>query len=516
MKTVIALIAALSFHTSAAAAGGLFIPGAGPQAQGRAGAFVAKADDPTALFHNPAGFAKLSGWVVQLGANFVNYDLTFSRTGVYEQPLGKTVSYAGQPFPTVSDKSKPKLGIGRYQLIPTIAASGGIGIPGVRLGFGIYAPQGYPMRDFTNGYDRSDPNAPPPPQRYDTMRQEAEIVMPSVAVAYRVNDALDIGARLTVGFGELRAQSYVWGLINYEEWIERDATMALEARDNFIPSAGLGVLYRVGSSLELGASWSSAIKFAGKGSLAKPTLGSDLAFGDLKETLEPETEYWRCAPNGTPDAIKACIYMTLPQTASIGGRWIFRGSRGEERGDIELDVRWEDWSAGSDIRAVVDAKSGIIGLPFNESVIRHGLRDVISVRLGGSYTTQLAGRAIGLRAGVAYDTAAAPLSWQRVDLDGAARTTFGAGFSYRVGAARVDLGAGYVYQPTRVVPSCNPDGMNEGCPAGSGWVRTQDRNQPDPAQPLAGPNNGTQNPINGGTYKSHYALFTLGITLFIE
>ena len=67
-----------------AVGGGIFVPGTGPQAQGRAGACVAKADDPSALYHNPAGFSKMVGTVIYMGTNFVDYDIEFQRFGRYE------------------------------------------------------------------------------------------------------------------------------------------------------------------------------------------------------------------------------------------------------------------------------------------------------------------------------------------------------------------------------------------------------------------------------------------------
>ena len=46
--------------------------------------------------------------------------------------------------------------------------------------------------------------------------------------------------------------------------------------------------------------------------------------------------------------------------------WIFRDSAQGEKGDIELDVRWENWSRASDTEIIVDAQSAtkIKGLPF--------------------------------------------------------------------------------------------------------------------------------------------------------
>src|SRR6266545_1005657 len=86
-----------------ARAGGLFVPGYGSQAQPRAGAFVAKADDPSALFYNPAGLAGQKGTSIHLGFNFVSFEQTYRRAGVYEAPEegeGEPPPWTGEPYPT--------------------------------------------------------------------------------------------------------------------------------------------------------------------------------------------------------------------------------------------------------------------------------------------------------------------------------------------------------------------------------------------------------------------------------
>jgi len=84
---------------------------------------------------------------------------------------------------------------------------------------------------------------------------------------------------------------------------------------------------------------------------------------------------------GTAEALKACVYFSLPQTASFGARWIYRDATGAEVADMEVDVRWEDWSAVSDYRVVVDGQTTLVGEPLHDSIIKHGLEDVISVRI---------------------------------------------------------------------------------------------------------------------------------------
>jgi long-subunit fatty acid transport protein len=219
-----------------------------------------------------------------------------------------------------------------------------------------------------------------------------------------------------------------------------------------------------------------------------------------------------CAGGGTLAALKSCLNLKLPQTASLGARYIFRDPSGEERGDIELDVQWEDWSNATDIEVVVDGKGGITGVRLQPSLVRHGFRDTVSVRLGGAYGFDLGDDRIEARAGAAYDTAAAPVSWTRVDIDGMARTTLGAGAAYKTGRLSFDLGGGVVIEQDRTVTGCNPSVGDLGCETPGTETPQADRTSPDPVQPLSGPNNQVESPFNAGKYSQGYVLISLGVT----
>jgi hypothetical protein len=162
----------------------------------------------------------------------------------------------------------------------------------------------------------------------------------------------------------------------------------------------------------------------------------------------------------------------------------------------------------SDYRVLVDG-SVLGAIPINESIIRHNLQDVISTRLGGSYGVG----PVTLRGGIAYDTAAAKKNWERVDLDGAARTTVAVGAVYPFGKYAVMGGFGYVYEGTRNIgDDCNPTAApgDMGCD-GSGQDQPLDQRQgPDPIQPL---NSGTpfESPFNAGKYESSYIEFSLAV-----
>ena len=50
-----------------------------------------------------------------------------------------------------------------------------------------------------------------------------------------------------------------------------------------------------------------------------------------------------CGRGGTQDALKACIGLALPRNAQIAGRYKFLDAAGLLRGDVELDLDWENW-----------------------------------------------------------------------------------------------------------------------------------------------------------------------------
>jgi long-subunit fatty acid transport protein len=504
---------ALGMAAAGARAGGLFIPGYGSQAQPRAGAFVAKADDPSALYYNPAGLAKQKGTQVLLGFNFLNFDQTFRRTGEYEIPEeGDPPPWAGDPYPEVKDESSPAVGFGGFQGIPLFGVATDLGgVSPVVIGVGLIADHAFPEREYSEEYQFEDPDQPPPPQRYDIISQDVSAAFPSLAVAYRVIPSLDVGVRVSWGFAGSKGTQHLWGIRNYPEDVHRDGRFELDVADNFIPAAAAGVLFRPSPSFEIGASYHTAKSLEMKGE-GTATLGSGLGLGDQQDFIMPENESPLCEGGGTAAALKSCLNLKLPQSASIGGRFILRDPSGEERGDVELDVQWEDWSAASDIEVVVDGKSGLTGIPLQPSLIRHGFRDTYSFRLGGAYAFDVGDDRLEARAGAAYDTAAAPLSWTRIDVDGMARTTLGAGLAYQIARLRFELGGGIVLESDRTVSECNPSLAELGCETEGEETPQAERDSPDPVQPLAGSNNQVESPFNAGKYSQGYVLFSLGVS----
>lgn len=412
----------------------MFVPGQGPISTARAGSAVASTQDGEAIGINPAGMATTTGTVVQIGIVALDYAMSFSRAGAYDSVAGESVPYANQPYPTIADNSKPPFGIGPYLPLPTIAVVSDLGgtVPGLRAGFGLYAPQAYPFRNLNTvdgqpyftvdkagryGFPVSD--RPPPPTRYDIIYAEAAAILPSLAVSYRVLPTLDIGVRLSAGTARLKASAAAWGEANYAEWIARDAVVTADAKDNFAFTYGLGAMFRPTSAIDLGVNFNAPINLHAHGDVSLVSGPQQRFAGmDIVVTAVDDAEA-TCAKGGTDNNLKGCIDLQLPMSLQIGGRYKFRDRIGRLRGDVEFNIDWQRWGAPcdyakdphcvrpSDYRLFIDAQANVPQYPdvkirFREVMLPHGLRNTYAARLGGSYVAPFADNAIVIRGGVSY------------------------------------------------------------------------------------------------------------------
>lgn len=480
------VIAALLSVSPDALAGGQLVGDNGSQGTQRAGAFAAKADDPSALWFNPAGFA-VGETLFYLGANVVGYQQSFRRAGTYDDP---TATYGDDEFPVVENQAGP-------QAIPMLAA--GVRRGKVGLGFGLMAPHGYGARSFAEEVTTRAGNPAPAPQRYDTMEQRALIVLPSAALAYDLGTGLSVGLRASVGYAQMASRKAVQGISNNAESPAQDSIVTLEARDTMVPAWAAGLHWVASPTVELGFVYTAPITIDAKG-MSSTVLGDALrepvpGMENYMEPVPAGTE--RCAPGGTREALPACLTLELPQTATAGVRWIARDEDGAELGDVEVDVRWEQWSAASDYTAVVDGVNHLLGTRLEDTVIRHGFQDVWSLRLGAAGVVN----EWHVRGGVAYETGAAPASWTRLDVDGNARMTAALGVGVDLGAWRLDVGGAAIVQPRRSLRDVHLE--DPGADA---------REQPDIGVPLMAPDQQPYNPFNAGAYESGYWIASLGLT----
>jgi len=498
-RTPLFLALVLASAPEAAHAGGQFVGDNGSQGTQRAGAFVAKADDPTALYYNPANLIHSQNKQLFFGINFVGFEQAFQRSGEYQpqtiDPGEQQPAYVGDPYPRVENR-------GESQPIPFLAVAGALSRR-YAIGIGLFAPHGYGKRDFPTTVRTASSDEAPAPQRYDAVSQTGLIVFPSMGVAMRVSERVNLGVRASWTYAHIQTTKVVQGVPNRGEEPGRDTMATIDVTDPFTLAYALGFHFRKSDSFEMGATYTGPIAMHAVGT-SVTTPGEDLVAvaqgGNLIEPV-PDAEA-RCQPGGTPENIKACVDLSLPQTGTVGMRWIARDRRGEEVGDIEVDVRWENWSAASDYRVVIDGRSNVLDAPLNDTVVRQELEDVYSIRAGASTTMVSGDNRFHFRGGAAYDTEASPVNWTSLNVDGGARITLAGGLGISFSSTRLDFGVAHV--------SSSPRTVREVPVADEGDVTL--RQQPDAPVPLLPPDSLPHHPINTGTYESSYTIISAGLT----
>ena len=411
MRTVFAGTVVFLTNLSVAWAGGIEFPTLGTEALGRGGAFVATADDGTAAYHNPAGFAMQRGTRLTLGASLIGMDLSFRRAGSYSGG-----AYNGQPFPTVSNSGDPTVA-------PNLAFSTDFGgaLQRGTVYIAAFPPSGNGKLQFPEQVSLPNGMTAPAPQRYDVTQKGAVVAYGVIGGAYRLTDDLDVGGGFWWGYGafDLRTIAVVPGACATAEDPNCDVPVDLHTTDNFAPSGNFGMLWHPTDAFAMGASVRLPVSLVGNGRARIHMPGGP---------AEGQSAY-------------AALHLDEPLMLQAGAR-----VRPSAHSDIEVDVGWENWSRLQNVE--VDVVQ--VGVDRSPAMIPHDFRDTLTFRMGG----EIGSESFIMRGGMFYDQGAAPDSVSRLDFAAFDKVGATAGLGIPIGSLRLDAAFAYVYQlPRDVVTS---------------------------------------------------------------
>ena len=421
------LTLALLLCPGLALAGGLEVGDTGAEAMGRGGAFVAKADSPTAVNYNPAGFVKLRGTHLAVSGNAVYTAHSFTRSGFMGGDSSTT------PYPTV-DNTAPWFAAPLHMMGTT-----DFGIfDRWTFAAGFYAPpaagSAYPEEIKLDGKTVSAP------QRYTALETSGIILFPTAGVAFRPFDWLDIGVTFQFVVTQIKAtQIGTVGMVcEQAEDPQCDVKVEIEAGNPFTPTGSAGFLLRPNDSFELGGMLRLPSKATLKGKAAI-TLGPSLKKlegGLIKPLITPLD----------PDIQMSNDYPTM---ARLGARYVIRDGD-EEIADIEANFIWENWSSVSKRTVTIAGQS--MGKDMKPTVMDWKLNDTYALRLGGQYKLRLAPSLdVIFRAGAWGETATTDVSNHSLSVFGPKRLGVSAGLGLRWGRFRLDTSYAHVFMPKRIV-----------------------------------------------------------------
>lgn len=419
---------ALGVAAPSAHAAGYFSGIKGARAAGRGGAFVAKADDLSAAWLNPAGLARLSGSSVQLGNRISHHHTQFVR-----QPTLDWGNVRGGIPPYVSFAAVENQAPWQA-LDPLLAAASNLGLEGWGFALAALAPGGVARQEFP--IDGA--------QRYQMVQRDARLLKWVAAAAYAPNDRFSVGWSLEWLSVPRLSYQLVIDAIQFPGQVnpvrsELDMLATVSGSDPFTLQARIGAWYQPSRAFEIG--------FSAQVVPNRIHTQSTLSIEPLSAAVDDEVQLRR---GGTP-ARDVRLSLPLPVTAQLGARYRHvAGNR--ELFDVELDVAYETWSRvdqfrleGNGLTATLLAQT----VDVSSIVIDKRWSDTLSFRLGGDYRVVPGG--LHVRGGIFYDTAVARDAYAHVDF--VSGTQLGAALGASVFMGNVELAFAHVYrvQPSRSV-----------------------------------------------------------------
>jgi long-chain fatty acid transport protein len=464
---LLALVAASAVPRDAHAAG-LYFSDRGVRPLGRGGAFVAGADDVSAIWYNPAGLAD-AGSSFLFDSAWLNFSSSFARqTNV--PSAGNTV-YTDS-FQTVNGNTP-------FLPLPTIGGSYKIGP--VTLALGAFAPY-----TAVASYPLTLADGSPSPSRYSLVSLNGSaLVVTGLWAAYKPVKWFRFGLGIealvgnfdsTVVFSACPPSS----LVCAAEDPQYDAFSQLKVGPIVSPSANGGFTFLAGEHVRIGISGQAPFAID--------------APATVTVRLPNAPEFDNASQQGT----NAHVKFNLPGVLRGGVEGRFNAGPGELR--IEATYEREFWDNHQTIDIVPDNIT-LVGIkafpsPFAVSPISipRGFQDSNSFRLGGEYRFKIAGYGVDARLGGNYETSAIPtpyLSPLTVDMN---KFFLGLGGSLHIADHwRLDAVYGHVFASTvyvdpatAQVPKVNPV---QGNPAASALSER----------------------VNGGTYTAQADILGVGL-----
>jgi long-chain fatty acid transport protein len=423
------LLGFFGFARLAVADGGYYAGMLGTRAAGRGGAFVARADDVTAVSYNPAGLAKIQSTIVQVSNQFSYnaYSYTRAPTAIYRENQAPLQVI----FPKVSNQTP-------WQAAdPFLGVASNLGLRNWGFALAASAPSGIANEQFPLAPEDQSQNSG---QRYMMVSRESMILNYSASVAWKYADLFGVGVTLQWIHVPRLTYSLVIDGSTFPAAANpvssnMDILSTVKGSSLFTFNAILGMWFRPVPYLELGLS--------GQVVPDDITVKSHLSvtpLGDLVGTV-------KLTRDGSL-ADDVTLTLPLPMIFRAGARYRrLDGKR--EVFDLELDVDYTTWSRvnrlGIDANNLqATAQSDVLTL--NVISIEKHWRDSVGVRLGGDYA--ILPNRLTLRAGGYYETAVSPTAYFNVDFPTGVQIGGAVGASVFVGPLELAAAYSLRVQPT--------------------------------------------------------------------
>jgi long-chain fatty acid transport protein len=439
------LVLVLTASTSFAA--GFRLPQAGAKAMGMGFAFTAQADDPSAIYFNPAGLTQLKGQNIMLGVTYVREN-GGEFTGTTPLTGGATAS-----------ETQKSLNFFIPNMYYTKTTADGY----FAYGVGVFAP-------FGLGQEYENPNTSI--FRNQVTKIDLMTVVVNPTIAFKVNEMLSLGFGIDFMYGkaklngtpvhpslgdntsggnnnlynmDMTADTTAWGYnfgvllkptSNVKVGFNYRSPFTLEFKDGDIDISNISQANRNGFAGPLGF---------GQNSLSTNAFGGAKSYSGTGKTK-----------------------ISLPATAALGVAYTVG------RLTVEADADWTFWSSYQSLKierptVLATVYTGVATPPTTQAPVlgttnsNKEWKDVCALRLGAEYRVT---DPLSLRAGFVYDPSPVPANTMGPELPDADRLNYTVGVGYKIGPWTIDGAFQYIDKFDRTVT--NP--QFSGTWTGNAWL----------------------------------------------
>jgi long-chain fatty acid transport protein len=419
-KTLSVLLVLLFTATSSFAAG-FRLPEAGVKAMGMGFAFTAQADDPSAIYFNPAGLTQLKGQNIMVGVTYV-------RENGAEFTGTTPVDDASTGFTTVKSETQKTLNF----FIPNAYYTRTTNSGDVAYGVGIFAPFGLGQE-----YNNKSTSI----FRNQITKIDLMTVVVNPTIAFKINEFLSVGAGIDWMYGKATLGKTPWaptlGGNLYESELKGDGDAW---------GYNFGLLLKATENFRIGANYRSPFTLKIKdGDVDLSNISTNASVVGLLGGLT---------------STKASATIAMPATFALGAAYTVG------RLTVEVDADWTFWhSFGSLPVTLQDQRSPILVSTDTQK----NWKDVCALRFGGEYRVT---DPLALRAGIVYDPSPVPADTMGPELPDADRMNYMVGAGYKVGPWTIDGAFMYIDKFDRTVNNQSNTALTgfNGTWTGNAWL----------------------------------------------
>ncbi|NOX89905.1 MAG: transporter [Calditrichaeota bacterium] len=373
-------------------ASGFSIYEQGSRATALGGAFIARADDPSAVFYNPAGISQLSGWQISVGTTAIQPQFSFTGPSTMDSKF-YTEAKKNVFFPTHLYLS--------YSIKPWLTA-----------GFGFYSPFGLATEWGTKEH--------PWVGRLLTTRTELQTFYYNPVIAAKLTDNLSAAAGVSLVQANVEMEKDVF-------FTPRNLFGHSKLKANTTGfGINLGLRYTFFKRLHLGAVYRSSVTLNfndGEARFTFPTTTDPIINNEVSSLFPAKT--------------KAKSKLVLPATFGLGIAY-----EATENLSFEFNYVYMGWHTYDRLKVTfADPVGG-----EKETVSPRNYSDSFSLRFGIEYRLD---PHFTLRAGYLWDYHAVPSAYVEPTLPENDRHNYTIGLGYRLKSWSVDVAYQILLQDDR-------------------------------------------------------------------